>query len=122
MSALPKCQHGRLRHLTSAQLFYLSEKMLSFGKDDFTIKDINGHTVFKVDASLLSMKGARALTDAARHTILTMQHKVGPFSACCSASYHIHNVHELWRWFEQGNEQLSCDSGQCLMAEAVPSL
>ncbi|KAK9821511.1 hypothetical protein WJX74_005491 [Apatococcus lobatus] len=58
------------------QLFYMSEKMLSFGKDDFNIKDINGHTVFKVDASLLSMKGARALTDAAKHTILTLQHKL----------------------------------------------
>lgn len=69
------------------QLFYLSEKMLSFGKDDFTIKDINGHTVFKVDASLLSMKGARALTDAARHTILTMQHKVRPLSPYCSLAH-----------------------------------
>ena len=59
------------------QLFYLSEKMLSFGKDDFNIKDISGHTVFKVDASLLSIKGARALTDATKRTILTMQHKVG---------------------------------------------
>ncbi|KAK9864146.1 hypothetical protein WJX84_011395 [Apatococcus fuscideae] len=58
------------------QLFYLSEKMLAFSSDDFNIKDISGHTVFKVDAALLSIKGARALTDAFKHTILTMQHKL----------------------------------------------
>ena len=50
--------------------------MLSIGKDDFNIKDMTGHTVFKVDAALLSIRGARALTDAQKHTILTMQHKV----------------------------------------------
>lgn len=58
------------------QVYFMSEKMMSFSGDDFTIKDANNNTVYTMNSSALSMKGARTLLTAGKHPVLSMSHKM----------------------------------------------
>ena len=51
---------------------------MSFSGDDFTIKDANNNSVYTMNSSALSMKGARTLLTAGKHPVLSMSHKVRP--------------------------------------------
>lgn len=56
--------------------YAVSKKKISVSKGDWTITDQMGHSSFKVDGRVASMRDRRFLRDAAGNKILTMKKKV----------------------------------------------
>ena len=65
------------RYLSSSPVeFTVSEKALSFSGESFTISDVDGSTVFKMDGHALSIRDRCTLLDPDGNPILTARKKV----------------------------------------------
>jgi len=73
---IPGIVIGQQHVAQTVRSYAVSKKKLSVSKGDWTITDQVGHSSFKVDGRVASMRDKRYLRDAAGNKILTMKKKL----------------------------------------------